>query len=409
MDSALAGLQLIFGSKVGYYPEDYSPYQLDTSLSPDYSVIKDAEGKILYVQDNIGVVESATGLSSFVIEEPGYVLGTAMITAYAISPATTNFIVQGIAALATVNDAFGSGAAFLVHKLSESLYSDSELDYGLRTSLVSFVGAHGEAVDPDGSLSSEVIWSDLPIYLFPSGINNTGDGADITFAYGSSITNAGAGEDLLFGFASAHIDGGADDDLLFAKNTAHAWGGAGGDILVGLENATVEGGEGDDWLFAFDDAKAFGDAGDDLLFGSNGAELYGAEGNDTIVAINSTGARIESGGDDDWIITSGGSSTYIDAGSGNDWIFSFDQQSEIHAGSGDDVIWTYGAGSTIDLGTGADEVYLGGFGQVQALGADDRIMLLPYIPLLGGLQFEGSESPWAVGYGGDSLRRQWRW
>ena len=350
--SVLAGLQLIFGAKVGFTAADYGG---TPETNSDYTVVKDGDGKVLFVEDHIGVVEAATGLPvpDAVVDEPGIALASGIISGF-VSPATVALV---LAAVNTFNGAAGALGYQFVKLLTKSIFTDSEIDFGLRDSIVSYVGANGVAVDPDGSLSTEVIWNDLPIIMNNSGTHDTGDGEHLYFSYENSISYGGSGEDILLGFGQSTIDGGGENDLLFSKEDAQAFGGDGGDTMVGIQDSTMRGGIGNDWIFAFDDTKAYGEAGNDLLVGFGNSELHGGADNDTIISVNRAGAK-----------------NYGDAG--------------------EDTLIGSGQGNQFYGGAGADDFFVASGALVMDATDEDSVYFGP-LALTGGVQFSWQESGFA--------------
>ena len=378
--SAIGGYQLVFGGSIGFEPGDYtgSQYETDSSHS-DYTLIwlLDENGnreRIVHLEEHIGIVNFL--VPDIVREEPGLALiGLLQI------PFAKDFITTLPLVATLINDAAGDAIFTLYGKALESIFTDSELDYGLRERLTKFVGANGEAVDPTYTFGSGFQWEDFPIILRSSGTFDDTDQPHIISAYQDAVINAGGGEDLIFAFDSSTVKGGAESDLIFGKLDANLLGEAGNDILLGAGNTTVSGGLDDDIIFALEDATVSGDEGSDFIIATGYGAVDGGADDDVIVAIDPS--------------LFAGDALQIDGGAGNDWIISLGGRGpQVHGGAGDDNLFVWSFGAEVYGDEGADRFYWAPDILIADAEAEDRLSFFGYT-LTGGIAYGGEESQWA--------------
>ena len=419
--AAIAGYQLIFGSRLGFEAADYSGPNYERVETDDYTVIyklyesgPDAGNreKVVFVEEHLGILDSI--IPEEVREEPSSVLVANQIVKQLTGFDLVATLQQGITLL---NEAAGNAVGTAVQEAMESVFTDSELDPLLQQKLTSFLGAHGEALDPSASFPlADFAWTDFPLILRNEGVFDDNSEAHILFGYDTAEIYGGFGEDLLIGFANSILRGGGDDDLMVAKANSALFGDAGNDIIIGFEQVVSAGGAGDDWLFAFDTSQADGAAGDDLLVGFGESTLSGGDGADRVAAFDQVVA--DGGADDDLMFASG--SATVDGGLGNDVIFSFlpeyvdeNTRLQIDGGGGDDSIFVLGGeGAIVHGGAGDDWIFVWNFAaEVYGDEGADRFFWAPDIliadaeaqdrlsffgfTLTGGIAYGGEESVWA--------------
>ena len=415
--TALSGFQLIFGSALGFEANDYSgsAYEIDTT-NPDYDVVylvdasqPDGRGRIVHVKENIGLLDSYA--PEIVREEPALAAATAILGAMLVSPVAGGAFgtalsgVIGVAGLLlSSNKALFEAATTVGLNLAESLFSDAELDFGLRDALTRYVGANGEQVSLDTFPEDSFVWDDFPLIMRTEGLFVDTDLSHVLIGYEDAEIQGGGGEDLFLGFGDSLLFGGSDDDLMFARENSSLFGDDGDDTLVGTNSAKIDGGDGDDWLFAIEGADAKGGDGSDLIVSykwqpiadeSEEAEdgsLNGGDGNDILLAFSPDN-------------NTDGDALQIDAGAGDDFVFVYNGRAEIRLGDGHDRLLHAGQGSVIHTGPGGETdqdtiLFSGGTLITDADGWDRVRVLAGILELRNAYGYEASESEWAFAVGG---------
>ena len=193
MGAALAGLQLVFGSRIGFEEEDHGGTLVQRG---DYDVKFDASGNVVWVKEHIGLVDNFVPYSpSGTLDEPTlFALIAPFVTAIK-SPLAAGLTALPFAYLAHRNDAFSGALSTMLGKLGSSLLSDATLDLNLRDSIVKYVGAAGSGFAPQGSLPN-LSWDDFPIIMKNTGTFLDNGQSHILMAFDGAEISGGAGDEL---------------------------------------------------------------------------------------------------------------------------------------------------------------------------------------------------------------------
>ena len=193
-----------------------------------------------------------------------------------------------------------------------------------------------------------------------AGAQDTGQGAQVSFAGGSSIIfNGLSAQDVatiqpLTTIPGEVIDGSGAPDLLIGTDGPDT-------INGGAGNDTIEGGAGDDVI---DGGQGFdlldGGDGDDLIFGRSGFDtLNGGAGNDTL--YGNSGSDVLDGGDGDDMLNGGQGADLLIGGEGNDWLIGREGYDTLQGGAGNDTLEGNFGRDLLEGGDGND-LLLGGQG-----------------------------------------------
>ena len=213
LGAALAGYQLLFGGQVGFEEEDYPNAEWDRS-NPDYDVLRDSRGRILYFEDKIGARE--TFFPSLLEDFPGASItaAAAIVEVLGISAFGRSFLfLQGIVGFILLsNEALRDGASTLIEEIGANFFSGPDTDENLRSLLANYTGINGVEFEETQDLRDEIFIDRFPLVLRNEGSFVDLDGPRIIFAYSDADVFAGNGEDFLIGFDEATIMGGVGDD-----------------------------------------------------------------------------------------------------------------------------------------------------------------------------------------------------
>ncbi|WP_199084622.1 calcium-binding protein [Bosea sp. ASV33] len=344
MSNAIAFLQLVFGSHIGFKRSDYTGI-LDTS-NTDYDLVRDSNGRIVFVQEKIGIISPLT--NKFITDGRIKFLSESVVKIFTgpFSGIISDYLVSSVKEF---NDALGGITEKILGEKIKLLSSGPDVDFGLRDRITQFLGAHGEEIAPNGTLPSGLVWDEFGIILRNAGTYAVGGSeGKIIGAYDTAKVYGSGQGDVMLAFANGEVHGAGGKDLIFARGAeptafAKGYGDDGDDILVGMKRSSVDGGEGKDFIVVTDEAEA-----------------YGGADNDIIISLKSTGS--------------------IDGGAGNDWIFALpvanypgNVAQEISGGAGNDLIVTlWGAGSYVYGGAGGD-ILIGWSGEDHLFGGDGEV------------------------------------
>ena len=360
LGGALSGLELIFGAQIGFTEADrIGQGVLDTS-NPDYTVIRNSAGRVIWVQENVGALDRIFKIPQSVLNNPGQGLVDLISSYFGVdkSTALSALVVTlktATSLVGSVNAAAGRALAQIAEDTLNSFHSGTTVDFDLRDGLKSYLGADYADIKPNGTLPGNITFGGLPLLLKNSGSYTGNDDPSIFFGYSTASITSGAGQDLLFGFAQASLHGGAGDDLLLGTDQAKLNGDAGNDKIVVGGNATGDGGAGNDLLVAFQSAAASGGAGDDVVLGWNAqitppGDLINPEDSPPqdgqpdprLRAQHALHMTLDGGAGNDWVIELGGDGAVTSGGLGRDLIYN---------SSKDGIIWGDIANSDLDPGT----------------------------------------------------------